>query len=181
MTDKPHSQKNQQPSKQVNRLKVAFLLSSCYLASAVIIVLITGSLSLLSEAGHMLADAGGLALAIFAINYTRKPPTPERTYGFFRIEILASLTNSVVLILLSIYILYEGFMRIFAPPNIQGFPIIVAAVVGLIVNFIGMRLLNEGKGDKGHSHGLYEHASVVPEEKGKEANKKRISSSSSFQ
>jgi Co/Zn/Cd efflux system component len=52
MTDKSHSQKNQQPSKQVNRLKVAFLLSSCYLASAVIIVLITGSLFLLSEAGH---------------------------------------------------------------------------------------------------------------------------------
>jgi Co/Zn/Cd efflux system component len=50
-------------------------------------------------------------------------------------------------------------------PHIQGFPIIVATVVGLTVNFSGMRLLNEGKGGKGHSHGLYEHASVVSEEK----------------
>ncbi len=144
MTD-IHQHKNQQqqtPSKQANRLKIVFLLSSCYLASAIIIVLITGSLSLLSEAGHMLADVGGLALALFAINYTRKSPTPERTYGFFRMEILASLTNSVVLILLSVYILYEGFMRIFAPPHIQGFPIMVAAVVGLIVNFIGMSMLS---------------------------------------
>ena len=122
MTD-IHTTEKSQPSKQANRLKIVFLLSSCYLASAIIIVLITGSLSLLSEAGHMLADVGGLALALFAINYTRKPPTPERTYGFFRMEILASLANSMVLILLSVYIIYEGFMRIFDPPAIQGFPI----------------------------------------------------------
>jgi cobalt-zinc-cadmium efflux system protein len=157
MTD-THQYKNQQqtPSKQANRLKIVFLLSSCYLASAVIIVLITGSLSLLSEAGHMLADVGGIALALFAINYTRKSPTPERTYGFFRMEILASLTNSVVLILLSVYILYEGFMRIFAPPVIQGFPIVVAAAVGLVVNFIGMRMLSGGPAGE-HPHGLYYH------------------------
>jgi cobalt-zinc-cadmium efflux system protein len=143
----------------VKKLKIVFLLSSFYLVSAVIIVLITGSLSLLSEAGHMLADIGGFALALFAINYSRKLPTPERTYGFFRMEILASLTNSVILILLSVYIIYEGFIRIFAPPEIQGFPIIVAAVVGLIVNFISMRMLNEGKGVFGHSHshGLPNH------------------------
>lgn len=160
-------QKNQQLSKPVTRLKIVFLLTSCYLASAVIIVLITGSLSLLSEAGHMLADVGGLALALFAINYTRKPPTPERTYGFFRMEILASLTNSIVLILLSVYILYEGFMRVFAPPVIQGFPIIIAAAVGLVVNFIGMRLLISGGG--GHSHGLHEHTvGVHKEKKGKD-------------
>jgi cobalt-zinc-cadmium efflux system protein len=141
----------------VKKLKIVFLLSSFYLVSAVIIVLITGSLSLLSEAGHMLADIGGFALALFAINYSRKLPTPERTYGFFRMEILASLTNSVILILLSVYIIYEGFMRIFDPPEIQGFPIIVAAVVGLIVNFISMHMLNEGKGVFGHSHGLLNH------------------------
>ena len=83
----------------VKKLKIVFLLSSFYLVSAVIIVLITGSLSLLSEAGHMLADIGGFALALFAINYSRKLPTPERTYGFFRMEIL-------LLRLLAILILY---------------------------------------------------------------------------
>ncbi len=156
---KCHEYTNHQ-KKQANKLKVVFLLSSCYLASAVIIVLITGSLSLLSEVGHMVADVGGLALSLFAVNYTRKPPTPERTYGFFRMEILASLTNSVVLILLSIYILYEGFMRIFAPPAIQGFPIMVAAAVGLVVNFIGMKLLHvDGTGGAaiGHSYGFHNH------------------------
>ncbi len=162
--NQPPSQQQPQPSsKQAKKLKIVFLLSSCYLASALIIVLLTGSLSLLSEAGHMLADVAGLALALFAINYTRKPPTPERTYGFFRMEILASLTNSVVLILLSVYILYEGFMRIFAPPVIQGFPIIVAAAVGLVVNFIGMRLLSSGGGEGGHSHGLHNHTNTEQE------------------
>jgi cobalt-zinc-cadmium efflux system protein len=64
----------------------------------------------------MIADVGGIALALFAMSYTHKSPTPERTYGFFRIEILASLTNSVVLILLSVYIIFEGIIRIFTHP-----------------------------------------------------------------
>src|SRR3954470_18057432 len=158
------NQREKSSLKQASRLKVVFLLSSLYLVSAIIIVLLTNSLSLLSEAGHMFADVGGLALALFAINYARKPPTPERTYGFFRMEILASLANSVVLILLSVYILYEGITRIFNPPQIQGAPVIVAAAIGLVVNFIGMRMLSEGEkegGGVGHSHGLYEHTATI--------------------
>jgi cobalt-zinc-cadmium efflux system protein len=58
---------------RVNRIKIVLLLSSSYLAAAILIVLLTGSLALLSEAGHMTADVGGLALALFAINYTRRP------------------------------------------------------------------------------------------------------------
>ena len=118
---------------------------------AVITVLFTGSLALLSEAGHVLADVGGVALALFAINYTRKPATPQRTYGFYRMEILASFVNSVVLVLLSAYILYEGFRRIFEPPEIQSSLMIIVAAIGLIVNFIGMRLLSGGDADPGHS------------------------------
>src|SRR6478752_9379224 len=107
------------PTHRTSRLKIVLWLSSSYFVAALITVLFTGSLALLSEAGHMLADVGGLALALFAINYTRKPPTPQRTYGFYRIEILSSLANSVVLILISIYILYEAYQRILEPPVIQ--------------------------------------------------------------
>src|SRR5919112_2385700 len=89
------NQKESSSLKQVSRLKFVFLLSTCYFASAIIIVLLTNSLSLLSEAGHMFVDVAGLALALFALNYSKKPPTPERIYGFFRVEILASLANSV--------------------------------------------------------------------------------------
>lgn len=138
--------------KRVSKLKIVLSLSSSYFAAAVITFLLTGSLALLSEAGHVLADIGGFALALFAINYTRKPATPQRTYGFYRVEILASLVNSVVLVLLSVYILYEGFRRIFEPPEIQSFPMIIVAAIGLIVNFIGMRLLSGGGNDLNHSH-----------------------------
>ena len=127
---------------RISKLKIVLSLSSSYFAAAVITVIFTGSLALLSEAGHILADIGGVALALFAVNYTRKPATPQRTYGFYRMEILASLVNSVVLVLLSVYILYEGFRRILEPPEIQSSPVIIVAVIGLIVNFIGIRLLS---------------------------------------
>jgi cobalt-zinc-cadmium efflux system protein len=136
---------------RVSKLKIVLSLSSSYFAAAVITVIFTGSLALLSEAGHILADIGGLALALFAVNYTRKPATPQRTYGFYRMEILASLVNSVVLVLLSVYILYEGFRRIFEPPEIQSPPIIIVAAIGLIVNFVGMRLLS-GAGEHSRAH-----------------------------
>ena len=142
------------PTQRTGRLKIVLWLSSSYFVAALITVLFTGSLALLSEAGHMLADVGGLVLALFAINYTRKPATPQRTYGFYRMEILASLVNSVVLVLLSVYILYEGSRRIFEPPEIQSLPMIIVAAIGLTVNFIGMRLLSSGdeEGGGGHSH-----------------------------
>jgi cobalt-zinc-cadmium efflux system protein len=109
---------------------------------------LTGSLALIADAGHMLADVGALALSLFAISYARRPPTPQRTYGFYRMEILASLANSIVLVLLSIYVLYEAYQRIFEPPAIQSPLMIVVATVGLAVNFGGMKLLG-GR----HSHG----------------------------
>jgi cobalt-zinc-cadmium efflux system protein len=140
---------------EIRRIKTVLWLSSSYFTAAIVTVFFTGSLALLSEAGHVLVDIGGFALALFAINYTRKPPTPKRTYGFYRLEILASLVNSSVLALLSVYIMYEGFRRIFEPPEIQSVPIIIVATIGLTVNFIGMRLLissGEERARYPHSH-----------------------------
>ena len=125
------------------------MLTSIYFGVQIIAALSTRSLALLADAGHMLADVGGLALVLFAIDYTRKPATLQHTYGFYRVEILAALLNAVVLILISVYILYEAYTRIFEPPEIQGLPMIIVAAVGLGVNFTGMRLL----GSNGHSHG----------------------------
>ena len=137
---------------RARRLKIVLSLSSSYFAISIITVLTTGSLALLSEAGHVLADMGGIALALFAIIYTRKPATPQRSYGFYRMEILASFVNSVILALLSVYILYEAFGRIFQPPQIQSFPIIIVAAIGLVLNFIGMLLLNNSVHHHYHAH-----------------------------
>src|ERR671939_2070637 len=136
---------------RARRLKIVLLLSSSYFGLSIITVLTTGSLALLSEAGHVLADIGGITLALFAIIYTRKPATPQRSYGFYRMEILASFVNSVILALLSVYILYEAFRRIFEPPEIQSLPIIIVAAIGLVLNFIGMVLLNNS-GHHQHIH-----------------------------
>jgi cobalt-zinc-cadmium efflux system protein len=138
--------------KRTSKLKIALLFNTSYLAAAVLAGFLTHSLALISEAGHMFADVGGLALTLLAINYTRKPATPQRTYGFYRMEILASLVNSTVLILLSLYILYEGFRRIFAPPEIISFPMIIVASIGLLINLIGMRLLSDSSNIHPHSH-----------------------------
>ncbi|MFY9797802.1 MAG: cation diffusion facilitator family transporter [Candidatus Nitrosopolaris sp.] len=145
---------------RISKLKSVLMLTSIYFVVQIIAALYTRSLALLADAGHMLADVGGLALVLFAINYSRKPATLQHTYGFYRVEILAALLNSVVLILISVYILYEAYRRIFEPPEIQGLPMIIVAAIGLGVNFTGLRLL----GNSGHTH----EGSQVDIEKGHE-------------
>jgi cobalt-zinc-cadmium efflux system protein len=147
-------------TQKITKLKSVLLLTSIYFVVQIIAALSTRSLALLADAGHMLADVGGLALILFAINYTRKPATLKHTYGFYRVEILAALLNGVVLILISVYILYEAYGRIFEPPEIQGLPMIIVAAIGLGVNFVGMRVLDS----TGHSQVSQvdnDHAGIV--------------------
>lgn len=115
------------------RLIGALALTLTYMAVEVIGGLLTGSLALLADAAHMLTDAGGLALALFAIRFAERPATPQKTYGYLRIEILSALANAVVLLLLTVYILYEAYRRFVDPPEIIGGPMLAVAVVGLVV------------------------------------------------
>ena len=132
-------------SQQISKLKLVLLLISSYIVVEFISGLLTGSLALIADAGHMLADAGGLTLALFAINFSTKPATPQRTYGFYRIEILGALANSAVLILVSVYIIYDAYERIIEPPQIKGTALIIVGTIGLVVNLVGMYIL------KGHA------------------------------
>jgi len=86
----------------------------------------TGSLALLADAGHMLTDAGGLALALFAIWVAGRPPTPEKTYGYYRAEILAALVNGLVLLAVAAGILWEAYRRLLAPPAVLGAPMLAS-------------------------------------------------------
>jgi cobalt-zinc-cadmium efflux system protein len=133
---------------RIRKLRIVFYLVAGFLAVEVVSGIITGSLALLADAGHMVADVGGLALALFAISYSRKPPTPQRTFGFYRLEILAALANGVILILISFYILYEAYWRILEPRHIDVLPMLTVACIGLVVNVIGIVLL------KRHSHNI---------------------------
>ena len=104
----------------------------------------TGSLALVADAGHMLTDAGALALALFASWVAARPPTPAKTYGYYRAEILAALVNAVVLLIVAGIVLYEAWRRISAPTSVLGVPMAVVAAAGLAVNMAGAWLLHHG-------------------------------------
>lgn len=136
-------------------LAIAFGLTATFMGIEVVGGLWTKSLALLADAGHMLTDAGGLGLALLAVRYASRPATPQLTYGYLRAEILAALANAVVLLLMSIYIVYEAYQRLFSPPEVLGGPMFVIAVVGLVVNFACMRLLSGGASESVNVQGAY--------------------------
>lgn len=122
-------------------LLIIFGLTFTYFWVEVVGGLLTNSLALLADAAHMLTDVGGLGLALFAARMSTKPLTPAKTYGYYRVEILAALTNAVVLFLVSFYILYEAYGRFREPPEVSSLPMLAVAAVGLVVNLIGIWLL----------------------------------------
>ena len=141
--------------KNKKRLWIAFLLTSTYMFAEAIGGVLTGSLALLADAGHMLTDAGALGLALFAIGYAEGPATPQKTYGYLRTEILAALANAVALLLISGYILYEAWSRFRQPPEVTGGPMMVVAAIGLIINFASMRMLASAAGESLNAKGAY--------------------------
>jgi len=124
------------------RLTATLVLTCGFVIVEVAGALWSGSLALLADAGHMLADAGGLGLALFAIWIAGRPPTPAKTYGYYRAEILAALVNAVVLLVVAAGILLETYRRLVAPPAILGGPMLGVAAVGLIVNLACAGLLH---------------------------------------
>jgi cobalt-zinc-cadmium efflux system protein len=117
--------------------------------------LLTNSLALLADAAHMLTDVGGLGLALFATWISQRPATPAKTYGYYRVEILAALANTLVLFLLSFYILYEAYRRFQDPPEVQSLPMLAVAVVGLIVNLFGIYNLRRGSKESLNVQGAF--------------------------
>lgn len=138
-----------------SRLIAALALTTTFMVVEVIGGLWTGSLALLADAAHMLTDAGGLALALIAIRFAERPATPQKTYGYVRAEVLSALTNAVVLLLLTIYILYEAYQRFLSPPEVLGIPMLAVAVVGLMINLISMKLLSAGSSQSLNVKGAY--------------------------
>ena len=106
--------------------------------------ILSNSLALLSDAGHMLVDVLALALALFAASIARRPVTAQKTYGFHRVEIMSALANGTILILVSAYILYEAYGRLANPPEIHTPIMLSIATIGLIANVVGVLLMRSG-------------------------------------
>ncbi|MBN9519219.1 cation transporter [bacterium] len=142
-------------AKNRRSLWIVFGLTFTFFLVEVIGGVLTNSLALLADAAHMLTDVGGLGLALFAAWMSSKPATPQRTYGYYRVEILAALSNAVVLFLMSFFILYEAYRRFQEPPEVASLPMLAVAAVGLVVNMVGIALLRRTSGDSLNMQGAY--------------------------
>lgn len=137
------------------RLAVVFALTATYLVAEVVGGLVTGSLALLADAGHMFTDVAGLGLALFAIRFAARPASPARTYGYHRAEILAALANAVVLVFISLYIVYEAYQRFRNPPAVESGAMLVVAAIGLVINIAGIMILRRGASQSLNLRGAY--------------------------
>lgn len=128
-----------------NRLRIALALTGTFLIAEVVGGIVTGSLALISDAAHMLTDTIGLAIALAALRVGQRPADSQRTFGYQRFEILAAAANAVLLFAVAGYILWEGYQRLVQPQKIQSIAMLGIAALGLVINLVAMRLLDDGK------------------------------------
>jgi cobalt-zinc-cadmium efflux system protein len=138
-------------------LALTFVLITTFMVVEAIGGLLTGSLALLADAGHMLSDSVSLGLASFAVWLAAKPPTPNRSFGYRRAEILAALANGVTLVVISIWIFYEAYRRLQEPPEILGGWMLAVAALGLVVNIAGAFILSRAEGESLNVEGALRH------------------------
>lgn len=144
-------------TRSMKRLAATLGLVVIYMGAEVVGGLLTGSLALLADAGHMLSDAASLGLAIFAIWFAGRPAGPGHTYGYYRTEILAAALNAAALIAIAIFIVYEAVRRFAAPPTVAGGPMALIAAGGLVVNLVGLWLLHGGRDESLNVRGAWLH------------------------
>ena len=142
-------------SRHTGRLWLVFALTAAFLLVEVAVAVATGSLSLLADAAHMVVDAAGILMSLLAVWFASRPATPAKTYGYYRVEILAAMVNGVVLCLLSIGILIKAWERLWEPPHVPGGPLLVVALAGLGVNLAAVALLRAGAGESLNVRGAY--------------------------
>lgn len=133
------------PRAHGRRLAVAFGITATVLAAEVVGAFLTGSLALLADAGHLLTDTVGLFLALVAARLTLRPPSPQRTWGFRRAEVLAAGGQSAILLAVGIYALVEGIQRLINPPDVSPRGLLVFGLIGLVGNLVAMAVLHAGR------------------------------------
>ena len=150
-----HSAELRNASKQ--SLIGALALISSYMVAEVVGGLLSGSLALLADAGHMLTDAASIALALAAMQFAIRAPSAERTFGFHRLEILAALVNALTLWLIAAWVVVEAFQRIQEVPEVQGVLMLSVGTVGLIVNVLAAWILHRSAGHSLNVEGAFQH------------------------
>ena len=138
-------------------LAMVLVLTASFTAVEIIGGILTGSLALLADAGHMLSDNCSLGVALFAAWLAGRPATPEKSFGYRRAEILAALANGMTLVAISVWILFEAYTRLREPAEVLGGPMLVVATLGLLVNVAGAAILHRSVGDNLNVEGAMRH------------------------
>ena len=144
-----HTHKHDHGRGRTTPLKIALGLTFLYMIAEAVGGWLTNSLALIADAGHMLTDVAAMSLTLAAIWFASRPATAKKTFGYYRLEILAAFVNGIALVLLSILVIYEAIGRWDSPPAIDGVRLGIIAFGGLIVNIIAAKLLHGG-----HQHDL---------------------------
>jgi cobalt-zinc-cadmium efflux system protein len=140
-----------------SRLWVVLVITGLFMVAEVVGGLISNSLALLADAGHMFSDVGALALSLVAIRLAQRPPSPTKTYGYVRLEILAALVNGAALLVIAGLICWEAYGRLLEPTMIDGPVMLTVAAIGLGVNIVGAVLLHSHAGESLNMRGAYLH------------------------
>ncbi len=138
-------------------LRIALILTAAFLVAEVVGGLLSNSLALLADAGHMLTDVAALALSLFVAWFSRQPETPEKTYGYLRWEILAALLNGATLLAVSVWIISEAILRLRHPPPVASGIMLGVAVASVATNLISARVLHGGSHASLNLRGAYVH------------------------
>ncbi|MCA1769813.1 MAG: cation diffusion facilitator family transporter [Halomonas sp.] len=139
------------------RLFWAILLTGGFMVAEVVGGIISGSLALLADAGHMLTDTAALGLAWFAAWISRRPADEKRSYGYHRVQTLAAFVNGLTLIAIVVWIAIEAIRRFLSPMEVMGTPMLVIATLGLVVNVVVFAILHGGDRDNLNIRGAALH------------------------
>jgi len=141
----------------VGRLRLALIFTAAFLVAEVVGGLVTNSLALLADAGHMLTDVGALALSLFVVWFSRQPASPAKTYGYLRWEVLAALINGAALLAISAAILWEAVARLRTPEAVASGWMLAVALGGLAVNAASAWVLHPAHSHSLNARGAYLH------------------------
>lgn len=139
-----HNHSGHAGARHSRRMLIALVLTAGFMVVEAAVGFATGSLVLVADAAHMLADVAALSLALLAIWFAGRPATPGKTYGYYRVEILAALINAALLFVVSAYILVEAGRRFQSPHDVPSVPLIAVASAGLLVNLVCAYVLIAG-------------------------------------
>ena len=141
----------------MRNLRIALVLTAALLVVEVVGGILSNSIALLADAGHMLTDVAALGLALFVAWFSRQPSSPQKTFGYLRWEILAAFANGATLLLISAWILWQAIIRLRAPEPVSGGLMLAVAVSGLVVNIIAARVLVRSSSHNLNARGAYLH------------------------